>query len=48
MSATLEIEKFCKYFGTEAVVKVEGRAYPIEVYHTLTPQKDYLVSHIFR
>ena len=37
MSATLETEKFCKYFNTNAYVKVEGRAYPIEVYHTLTP-----------
>lgn len=37
MSATLEIEKFCSYFGTDSIVKVEGRAYPIELYHTLTP-----------
>lgn len=44
MSATLEIDKFCKYFGTESIVKVEGRAHPIEVYHTLQPQKDYLNS----
>jgi HrpA-like RNA helicase len=43
MSATLEIDKFCKYFGTESIVKVEGRAHPIEVYHTMQPQKDYLV-----
>jgi len=35
MSATFEMDKFCKYFGTQSVVKVEGRAYPIEVYHTL-------------
>jgi HrpA-like RNA helicase len=46
MSATLEVEKFCQYFGTQAVVKVEGRAFPIEVYHSLTPQKDYLVTSI--
>ena len=38
------MDKFCKYFGTESVVKVEGRAYPIEIYHTLQPQKDYLNS----
>lgn len=44
MSATLEVDKFCKYFGTESVVKVEGRTHPIEIYHTLQPQKDYLVS----
>ena len=43
MSATLEVEKFCSYFGTDSLVKVEGRAHPIEVYHSLTPQKDFLV-----
>ena len=43
MSATLEVEKFCKYFNTKALVKVEGRAFPIEVYHTIQPQKDYIV-----
>jgi HrpA-like RNA helicase len=37
MSATLEVEKFCMYFGTGAVLKVEGRAHPIEIYHTITP-----------
>lgn len=42
MSATLEVQKFCQYFGTDSLVKVEGRAHPIEVYHTLSPQKDYL------
>jgi HrpA-like RNA helicase len=44
MSATLEVEKFSKYFGSDAVVKVEGRAYPIEVYQTMQPQKDYMVT----
>ena len=37
MSATLEVEKYSKYFETEAVVKVEGRAFPIEIYSTLVP-----------
>lgn len=43
MSATLEIPKFQKYFSdleavnTASVIKVEGRTFPIEVYHTLEP-----------
>ena len=44
MSATLEVDKFCGYFNTQAVVKVQGRAYPIEIYHSLHPQKDYIVN----
>ena len=41
MSATLEIPKFQQYFSDleavneESVVKVEGRTFPIEIYHTL-------------
>lgn len=37
MSATLELDKFMNYFKTESIVKVEGRAYPIEIYQSLTP-----------
>lgn len=37
MSATLEVDKFCNYFNTKSVVRVEGRAYPIEVYHASKP-----------
>ena len=43
MSATLEIPKFQKYFGTkDNVVKVEGRTFPISIYHTMEPQVDYI------
>jgi pre-mRNA-splicing factor ATP-dependent RNA helicase DHX15/PRP43 len=44
MSATLEIPKFQQYFSDleavneESVVKVEGRTFPIEIYHTLEAQ----------
>ena len=44
MSATLEIPKFQRYFSDleavndESVVKVEGRTFPIEIYHTLEAQ----------
>lgn len=48
MSATLEIPKFQGYFSDiesineDSVIKVEGRTFPIEVYHTLEPQQDYI------
>ena len=44
MSATLEIPKFQRYFSDleaindESVIKVEGRTFPIEIYHALEPQ----------
>ena len=45
MSATLEIPKFQKYFGKEDnVVKVEGRTFAINIYHTSQPQSDYLAG----
>jgi HrpA-like RNA helicase len=38
MSATLDLDKFRQYFGgTMEVVKVEGRTYPIEMFHSLEP-----------
>jgi len=44
MSATLDLEKFKKYFNSEAVVKVEGRTHQIQVFNTMEPQVDYIVS----
>ena len=35
MSATLDLAKFTEYFGSKAVVAVEGRTFPIEVYNTV-------------
>ena len=34
MSATLDLDKFTKYFESDAVVSVKGRTFPIEVFHT--------------
>ena len=44
MSATLDLEKFKKYFNSEAVVKVEGRTHQIQIFNTMEPQVDYIVS----
>ena len=44
MSATLDLAKFTEYFESKAVVSVQGRTFPIEVYNTIQPQTDYMVS----
>ncbi len=45
MSATLEVDKFCKYFGTKASIEVKGRAFPIEIYNSSSPHRDYIVNY---
>ena len=35
MSATLDLAKFTQYFESKAVVTVEGRTFPIEVFNTI-------------
>lgn len=52
MSATLDIQKFAKYFGdgTESgkapVVQVSGRTFPVETYYTAEPEPNYLEAAI--
>ena len=46
MSATLDLEKFTQYFESKAVVTVEGRIFPIEVFNTIQSQTDYMVSFL--
>jgi len=48
MSATLELAKFQNYFSDiqpideRCVINIEGRTFPIEIYHTLQSQEDYI------
>ncbi|RPD54669.1 P-loop containing nucleoside triphosphate hydrolase protein [Lentinus tigrinus ALCF2SS1-7] len=42
MSATLEAEKFSRFFGGAKVVYVKGRQHPVTIYHTATSQPDYV------
>ncbi len=52
MSATLDVEKFQKYFGdgTDAgkapIVKVSGRTFPVETFYTQEPEPNYLEAAI--
>lgn len=42
MSATIDVDKLKSYLNTECVVSVSGRSFPIEVYHLLKPEKNYI------
>lgn len=44
MSATMDVDHFSSYFGDVSVVYLEGRQYPVEVFHSVKPQEDYIFS----
>ncbi|GMM57962.1 DEAH-box ATP-dependent RNA helicase [Maudiozyma humilis] len=46
MSATLDAEKFQRYFCDAPLLAVPGRTYPVELYYTPEFQRDYLDSAI--
>lgn len=43
-SATLDSEKFSKYFMECPVIRIPGRTFPVEVLYAQTPQMDYIES----
>ncbi|CAL9230322.1 unnamed protein product [Arabidopsis halleri] len=46
MSATLEADKFHKYFIGVPLIKVPGRLHPVEILYTREPERDYLEAAI--
>ena len=46
MSATLAAEEFSKYFNQARILYIQGRQFPVTLYHSLTPQRDYVNSAI--
>lgn len=46
MSATLDAEQFQKYFTGAPLMKVPGRMFPVEIFFTPEPEKDYLEASI--
>ncbi|KAL7495701.1 hypothetical protein ACHAWT_006883 [Skeletonema menzelii] len=42
MSATLDAEKFQEYFGGAPLMKVPGRTFPVEVFYTAEPERNYV------
>lgn len=46
-SATLEAEKFSRYFYDCPVFRIPGRSYPVEIVHTKKSDEDYLSAALF-
>ncbi|ESK90497.1 atp-dependent rna helicase prh1 [Moniliophthora roreri MCA 2997] len=42
MSATLDAEKFAKFFSGSKVIYVQGRQHPVTIYHSSQSQVDYV------
>ena len=41
-SATLDAEKFSKYFDDAPIFRIPGRRYPVDILYTKAPEADYL------
>jgi pre-mRNA-splicing factor ATP-dependent RNA helicase DHX15/PRP43 len=46
MSATMDADKFQKYFEDAPLLDVPGRLHPVEIFYTLDAEKDYLEAAI--
>jgi pre-mRNA-splicing factor ATP-dependent RNA helicase DHX15/PRP43 len=46
MSATLDAAKFQAYFDGAPLLKVPGRTFPVEIFYTPEPERDYLEAAI--
>ncbi|KAH8114655.1 P-loop containing nucleoside triphosphate hydrolase protein [Phellopilus nigrolimitatus] len=46
MSATLDADKFSRFFNNAKVLYVKGRQHPVKIYHTLAIQTDYVDAAI--
>ncbi|CAF4759975.1 unnamed protein product [Pieris macdunnoughi] len=44
MSATMDVDTFRNYYDNCSVVYLEGRTYPVTIYHSKTKQDDYQYS----
>ena len=46
MSATMNVDLFSNYFNQAPVLYLQGRQYPIDVFHVQEPQTDYIHSSL--
>ena len=46
MSATMDAEKFQRYFFNSPLLDIPGRLHPVEIYYTPEPEKDYVEAAI--
>lgn len=45
-SATLDADKFSKFFGNAPIFKFPGRRYPVDIHFTSQPEADYIEAAI--
>lgn len=45
-SATLDAEKFSKYFDDASIFLIPGRMFPVDIYYTKAPEADYVEASI--
>ena len=45
-SATLDAEKFSRYFDDAFIFKIPGRRYPVDIYYTKAPESDYVEAAV--
>ena len=46
MSATLDAEKFQEYFNNAPLLKVPGRTFPVEIFYTAKPERNYVEAAV--
>ena len=46
MSATLDALKFQEYFNNAPLLKVPGRTFPVEIFYTPEPERDYVEAAV--
>lgn len=46
MSATMDAEKFQRYFFEAPLLDVPGRLHPVEIYYTPEPENDYVSAAV--
>ena len=46
MSATLDAGKFQDYFDQAPLLTIPGRTFPVEIFYTPEPERDYLEAAI--
>lgn len=46
MSATLDAVKFQVYFDNAPLLKVPGRTFPVEIFYTPEPERDYVEAAV--
>mmetsp|Transcript_17810 Transcript_17810/g.20587 ORF Transcript_17810/g.20587 Transcript_17810/m.20587 type:complete len:689 (-) Transcript_17810:3-2069(-) len=46
MSATLDAQKFQSYFNDAPLMKVPGRTFPVEIFYTAKPERNYVEAAV--